>query len=59
MADIIIPPVSDCFMPTLGAAQLVSYLKENQLPAKFKCRTATADFRPSGTSSSDFIRSDL
>lgn len=34
MADIIIPPVSDCFMPTLGAAQLVSYLKENQLPAK-------------------------
>lgn len=33
MVNIVIPPVSDCFMPTLGSAQLVSYLRAHQLPA--------------------------
>lgn len=34
MVSIIIPPVSDCFMPTLGAAQLVAYLKQRGIAAK-------------------------
>lgn len=34
MVSIIIPPVSDCFMPTLGAAQLVAYLKQQGIAAK-------------------------
>jgi hypothetical protein len=34
MVSIIIPPVSDCFMPTLGAAQLTAYLKQQGVAAK-------------------------
>lgn len=34
MVSIIIPPVSDCFMPPLGAAQLVAYLKQQGIVAK-------------------------
>lgn len=34
MVSIIIPPVSDCFMPTLGAAQLVAYLKWQGIATK-------------------------
>lgn len=34
MLGLVIPPVSDCFMPTLGAAQIESYLKENHIPCK-------------------------
>lgn len=34
MVNIIIPPVSDCFMPTLGAAQILSYLKQQGIVAK-------------------------
>lgn len=34
MVSIIIPPVSDCFMPTLGAAQLAAYLKRQEIAAK-------------------------
>lgn len=34
MISIIIPPVSDCFMPTLGAAQLAAYLKQQGIAAK-------------------------
>lgn len=34
MVSIIIPPVSDCFMPTLGAAQLTAYLKRQGIAAK-------------------------
>ena len=34
MISIIIPPVSDCFMPTLGAAQLVAYLKQQGITTK-------------------------
>ena len=34
MVSIIIPPVSDCFMPTLGAAQLVAYLKQQGIATK-------------------------
>ena len=42
MINLIIPPVSDCFMPTLGAAQLAGYLKKNDI----KCRLydASAEF---------------
>ena len=34
MVSIIIPPVSDCFMPTLGAAQLTAYLKQQKIETK-------------------------
>lgn len=34
MIRIIIPPISDCFMPTLGAAQIVGYLKSHDIKAK-------------------------
>ena len=34
MLSIIIPPVSDCFMPTLGAAQLAGYLKQKNIDTK-------------------------
>lgn len=34
MVSIIIPPVSDCFMPTLGAAQLTAYLKQQGIASK-------------------------
>ena len=34
MVRMIIPPVSDCFMPTLGAAQIVGYLKAHHIKAK-------------------------
>lgn len=34
MTAIVIPPVSDCFMPTLGAAQIVAYLRENYISTK-------------------------
>lgn len=32
--SIIIPPVSDCFMPTLGAAQIKAYLSQKAIPTK-------------------------
>lgn len=35
MIYLIIPPVSDCFMPTLGIAQIAGYLKSNGI----ECRT--------------------
>ena len=28
MFSMIVPPMSDCFMPTLGAAQIVGFLKK-------------------------------
>lgn len=31
MIYLIIPPVSDCFMPTLGATQIAGYLKEKRI----------------------------
>lgn len=34
MMSLIIPPVSDCFMPTLGAAQLVGFLKQQGIQSK-------------------------
>ena len=34
MLSVVIPPVSDCFMPTLGAAQISSYLKQRGIVAK-------------------------
>ena len=34
MIRIIIPPISDCFMPTLGAAQIVGYLKAHNIKTK-------------------------
>ena len=34
MISIIIPPVSDCFMPTLGAAQIAAYLKQQGIATK-------------------------
>lgn len=35
MVYLIIPPISDCFMPTLGVAQIAGYLKSNHIA----CRT--------------------
>lgn len=34
MVSLLIPPVSDCFMPTLGAAQIIGYLKSVEIPCK-------------------------
>lgn len=34
MIHLIIPPVSDCFMPTLGVAQIAGYLKDNGIACK-------------------------
>ena len=34
MFGLVIPPVSDCFMPTLGAAQIIGFLKKNLIPCK-------------------------
>lgn len=34
MINLIIPPVSDCFMPTLGVAQIAGYLKDNGIACK-------------------------
>lgn len=34
MLHFIIPPVSDCFMPTLGVCQIAGYLKENHISCK-------------------------
>lgn len=34
MINLIIPPVSDCFMPTLGVAQIAGYLKSNSIKCK-------------------------
>lgn len=34
MISVIIPPVSDCFMPTLGAAQITAYLKQQGITTK-------------------------
>ncbi len=34
MFGLVIPPVSDCFMPTLGAAQIIGYLKDNSISCK-------------------------
>lgn len=31
MIELIIPPISDCFMPTLGVAQIAGYLYENNI----------------------------
>lgn len=31
MVNLVIPPVSDCFMPTLGVAQIAGYLKKNNI----------------------------
>lgn len=38
MINLIIPPISDCFMPTLGVAQIAGYLKNN----KVNCRVFDA-----------------
>lgn len=38
MVYLIIPPVSDCFMPTLGVAQIAGYLKRSHIA----CRTFDA-----------------
>lgn len=34
MISIVIPPVSDCFMPTLGAAQIVGFLRQHGIRTK-------------------------
>ena len=34
MIKLVIPPVSDCFMPTLGTAQIAGFLKENGIDCK-------------------------
>lgn len=34
MIHLIIPPISDCFMPTLGVAQIAGYLKDNGIACK-------------------------
>lgn len=34
MLNLIIPPISDCFMPTLGAAQLAGFLKSNNIACR-------------------------
>jgi len=34
MIVLVIPPVSDCFMPTLGVAQIAGYLKEANVDCK-------------------------
>lgn len=31
MFSLLIPPISDCFMPTLGVAQIAAYLKEKKI----------------------------
>lgn len=34
MINLIIPPISDCFMPTLGVAQIAGYLKSNNVDCR-------------------------
>lgn len=34
MVNLIIPPISDCFMPTLGVAQIAGYLKDSNVECR-------------------------